>query len=157
MTLKSVRKKMHPRTNKSEYAQALDLLTRYLTLREHSRHELREKLARRFEPDLIERALAAADKNGWLPQESAIAAHAALVWQRKLKSRQYIEEQLRKRQLPLPPADDEIEVTTVRTLVERKFGQPEKLSADERARALRFLTYRGFDERTIGMVLNAES
>lgn len=147
---------MTTRTNKSEYSRALDLLTRYLALRDHSRHELRQKLSKRFASELIEKLLSEADENGWLTPEEKIAAQAALAWQRRMKSRRYIEGQLRKRKLPLPPRDDETELENVRALVERKFGPPHELSYEERAKAYRFLRYRGFDDRTIGKVFHAQ-
>ena len=144
-------------TNRSEYARALDLLTRYLALRDHSRQELERKLSRRFEAELVERVLNEADERGWIGQPEEIAARAALALQRRKKSRRYIEGQLRKRGLPLPPRDDEAELENVRELIERKFGPPAELSFDERAKAFRFLKYRGFADRLIRTVLNAKS
>jgi regulatory protein len=148
---------MKTRTTKSEYARALDLLTRYLALRDHSRHELQTKLGRRFSEETIAKLLLEADENGWLAPEDKIAASAQAAWQRRLKSRRYIEGQLRKRRLPLPPRNDEIELENGRALVERKFGTPHQLSFEERAKAFRYLKFRGFDDRTIRMVFHAES
>ena len=39
---------MEPETNKSDYTRALNLLTRYLAMRDHSRFELQTKLGKRF-------------------------------------------------------------------------------------------------------------
>ena len=146
---------MTKRTNKSEYTQALDVLSRSLALRDHSRLELQEKLSRRFAPELVEQVMNEADGKGWLLPERDIAARAALTWQRKLKSRRYIEAQLLKRGLPVPDRDDEAELETVRSLVEKKFGLLK--CKEDRAQAQRYLKYRGFDDRTIRMVLNAKS
>jgi SOS response regulatory protein OraA/RecX len=148
---------MKTRTTKSEYARALDLLTRYLALRDHSRHELQQKLSRRFAQETIEKLLVEADANGWLAPEEKIAACAQAAWQRRMKSRRYIEGQLRKRRLPLPPRNDEIELENGRALIERKFGVPQTLSYNDRAKAYRYLKFRGFDERTIAKVFHAES
>lgn len=144
-------------TNRSEYAQALDLLTRYLALRDHSRLELEQKLSRRFEPEVVERVLLEADANGWLGVPEEIAARTALALQRRKKSRAYVEGQLRERGLPIPQIDEEAELQNARELVERKFGAPAEMSYDDRAKAYRFLKYRGFADRLIRTVLNEKS
>jgi SOS response regulatory protein OraA/RecX len=147
---------MTPRTPKTNDTQALELLARYLTLRDHSRQELCEKLIARFGAKLISELMAEADRRGWLLPEDEIAQRAALTWERKLKGRGYIEEQLRKRGLPLPPVNEEAELVRLRDLVLKKFGEPSTLSMEVRAKAFRFLTSRGFEERTIRMVFHAE-
>jgi regulatory protein len=139
---------------KTEYVRALDALTRYLALRDHSRAELRQKLSRRFDGELVERLLTEAEDNGWLGDEQVIAERAAEAFQRRHKSRRYVEGQLRKRQLPLPPRDDEMELNSVRALVKKKFGEGAELSYEDKAKAFRFLKYRGFDDRLIRQVLN---
>lgn len=140
-------------TNKSEYTQALDLLTRYLALRDHSRLELQQKLSRRFDAALVEQVLNDADAKGWMGVPEEIAARAALVWQRRKKSRRYVEEQLQKRGLPLPAHDEVAELENARMLLVRKFGPPEDLSDEDRQKAHRFLEYRGFADQLIRTVL----
>lgn len=147
---------MKTRTAKTEYARALDLLTRYMALRDHSRHELQQKMSKRFELSLIQQVIADADANGWIPPEEVIAERAARAWSSRLKSRRYIEGQLRKRHLPLPPRDLETETANARELLERKYGPPSALSFDDKGKAYRFMKYRGFDDRTIRMVLNGQ-
>lgn len=139
---------------KNEYARALDSLTRYLALRDHSLYELKTKLGRRFSPELIERLLQEAQENGWLQPEEQIAERLALALARRHKSRRYIEGQLRKRGLPIPaPTGLEDEYESVRHLVQRKFGTDE-LSFEDKAKAYRFLRYRGFKDSVIRQVLN---
>lgn len=147
---------MTTRTAKTEYARALDLLTRYMALRDHSRHELKQKMSKKFELALIQQVIADADANGWIPPEEVIAERAARAWRGRLKSRRYIEGQLRKRQLPLPARDSENEAATARELIEKKFGPATELSYDDKGKAYRFMKYRGFDDRTIRMVLNGQ-
>jgi SOS response regulatory protein OraA/RecX len=141
---------------RSDYSRALDSLTRHLALRDHSRFELKTKLERRFDPELVERLLAEAEERGWLLPEDQVAERLTRALVRKHKSARYIEAQLRKRRLPLLPrtaeaADAEIE--TIRHLVIRKFGT-ESLSFEDKAKAYRFLKYRGFQDRAIRQVLN---
>ncbi|MGZ3722267.1 MAG: regulatory protein RecX [Bdellovibrionales bacterium] len=148
---------MTSRTNNQEFTQALELLARSLAIRDHSRLELQEKLSKRFAAELIAGVMAEAERKGWLLPENEIAERAALTFQRKLKSRTYVENQLQKRGLPVPPHDNEAEQATARRVVEKKFGAIEDLQPEERTQALRYLSNRGFDESTIRMVLNAES
>jgi SOS response regulatory protein OraA/RecX len=139
---------------KNEYTQALDRMTRYLALRDHSRYELQQKLSRAFSEEIVARVLDEADANGWLAPEEVIAERAARALGRKFKSQRYIEGALRKRRLPVPPRDNEAELEKIRDLVERKFGPAADLSFEEKAKAFRFLKYRGFDDRSIRQVLN---
>ncbi|MBX3021046.1 MAG: regulatory protein RecX [Bdellovibrionales bacterium] len=132
----------------------MDRITRYLAMRDHSRHELHSKLSRLYNPEIVEKALNEAAENGWIPPEEELAQRATAAYRHSLKSRRYIEGQLRKKGLPVPPRDDEAEVTAIRTLVERKFGSPSELTFEERTKVYRFLKYRGFDDRGIKQVLN---
>lgn len=147
---------MATRTAKSEYVRALDLMARYLALRDHSRHELQTKLSSRFAPDLVDKLLTEAEEKGLLPAPEEIAERAAAAWLRRGKSRAYVEAQLLKRHLPLPARGDEQELQNVKTLVERKFGDPTTLGYEEQGKAYRFLKYRGFADRLIRMVLNGQ-
>ena len=145
---------------RSEYLRAWDRLTRFVALRDHSRFELETKLRQRdFSPGVIKRVLTDAEKHGLITSEFAIASRQRELFDRRLKSRRFIEEQLRRRQLPLPApteADEELELGKMRELVSRKYGSPDRLSFEERQRAFRFLKYRGFEDRSIQRVLNHE-
>ncbi len=147
---------MKTRTAKTEYALALDQLTRYLTVRDHSRFELQQKLAKKFDLTLIEQVLAEAGANGLIAPEEEISERAERALRGRLKSRAYIEGQLRKRGLPVPAGDPELEIATARALVEKKFGPATELSYDDKGKAYRFMKYRGFDDHTIRMVLNGQ-
>lgn len=94
-----------------------------------------------------------AEENGWLVSEEQIAERLVLAFERRQKSRRYIEGQLKKRRLPIPKGEAENETEIARRLVERKFGI-EKLSFVDKAKAYRFLKYRGFEDRAINEVLN---
>jgi regulatory protein len=141
---------------RSEYARAMERLNRYLALRDHSRFELKQKLLKSFDPELVEHVVAEASDAGWLASEEEIAARAALTYARQNKSRSYIEAQLRKRHLPLPPLSAEEELDKIRALVERRFGLIRDLSFEERQRVFRFLKYRGFEDRSIRQVMHDE-
>lgn len=142
-----------PAAKKGEYARALDSLTRYLALRDHSKFELKNRLGRKYPPELVDRLLRDAEDSGWLPPEDQIAQRLALTLARRHKSQAYIEGQLRARGLPVKDGGPELE--KVRHLVERKFG-PGPLPSEDQERAYRFLKYRGFEDRVIQQVLNEE-
>jgi SOS response regulatory protein OraA/RecX len=147
---------MEKTTAKSETTRALDLLSRLLALRDHSVYELRTKLSRRFPTEIVVQVLQQAEECGWLINEQLISERAVDSLQRRFKSRGYIEDQLRKRQLPLPKIDETLELENARTLVQKKFGDSRDLSYDERAKAFRYLRNRGFNDQVIGMVFHAE-
>lgn len=142
-----------------EYRKAFDRLTRYLAQRDHSRFELEQKLLRFYTPELVANVIKDADARGWIAPDEDIATRAALAYERKLKSRAYIEGQLRKRRLPVPFGyqDENSELNKARLLIERKFGSLDQLSSlsfADRARIFRYLKNRGFSDRWIRQVLN---
>jgi SOS response regulatory protein OraA/RecX len=137
-----------------EFNHALDLLARYLTVRDHSHFELESKLSRKYGEEMVVRVLAAADERGWLLDENAIAERATEAWRDRLKSALYIETQLRKRRLPVPEATAEAELATARKLLIKKFGDPGELDLETKDAAFRFMSYRGFEENIIRKVLD---
>jgi len=145
---------MTEKKDRSELSRARDRVNWYLAQRDHSRLELRSKLARAFPPEIIEEVMAEVESLRLLAPDEEIAARVALSLQRRNKSRMYIEGQLRKMGLPAPGRDDEAELASVRAVLERKFGPAHELSFEERTKAYRFLKYRGFEDRWIRQVLN---
>lgn len=139
---------------RSSFDRALEALTRYLSVRDHSRFELQTKLERRFEPAVVEEVLAFAEKKRLLLNEQSVAENLVEQLVRKHKSRRFIETELEKRRLPRPQfTAEETELANMRLLLKRKFGlQP--LSLEDQAKAYRFLKYRGFEESAIQQVIH---
>lgn len=135
-------------------SRALDQLARYLTVRDHSRFELTTKLSRKYPPEIVEQAVIKAEARGWLGDENAVTERAVQGWRAKLKSDQYIADQLRKRGLPPLPQDSDTEVDVARKLLLKKFG--ENLDFATTNKALGYLKNRGFEDRTIRMVLSGK-
>lgn len=131
-------------------------MTRYLALRDHSRGELRSKLSRRYESEIVDRLLAEADDHGWLASDESVAERTVAALIRKNKSQRYIQNQLRKRHLPVVKVDQDSELESARTLLERKMGSATGLTWEQKGKAQRFLAYRGFSSQTIRKVLNGE-
>ena len=135
-------------TKTNDLAKALDSLARHLARRDHSRHELLQKLQRRFDPEISALAIATAEQRGWLGDEHAIAGRLAEALARKHKSQKYIEAQLRRRRLPVPAVSGDSELTKVKDLLRKKFGE-RTLTLAEKAKAFRYLRLRGFADRWI--------
>jgi regulatory protein len=133
---------------KAEFNRALDSVARFLAMRDHSQHELKTKLKRRFEEPLVEAVVAEAEARGWLIPEERIAENLVAALERRGKSFAYIQLQLRKRRLPVPAMNSENEIEKARQLLVKKFGE-EKLSYEDKAKAFRFLKYRGFPDSAI--------
>lgn len=146
---------MAARETKTEFLRALDSIARLLAMRDHSLHELKTKLSRRFDAEIMSAALSEAEVRGWLSDEAAIAERLAGALARKNKSRRYIEAQLKKRRLPTIHLDSDSELEKAKELLLRKFGE-EKLTYEDKAKAFRFLRNRGFDDRSIRQVLKDE-
>lgn len=135
-------------------SKALESLARYLAMRDHSETELRTKMRRRFESDVIERALDFAREREWLTAPEKLAAKASEELHRRKKSHRYIQNTLKKRGLPPTPADASAELEKIRRLLRSKFVVSADLSYEEKAKAYRFLKYRGFQDALIRKVLN---
>lgn len=135
-------------------SKALESLARYLAMRDHSEAELRTKMRRRFEMDVIEKALEYARERDLLVAPEKLAQRATDELHRRKKSHRYIQNMLRKRGLPATPKNSDGEIEKIRELVRSRFVEGGDLSYEEKAKAYRFLKYRGFDDALIRKVLN---
>src|SRR4051812_45582439 len=96
---------------------ALDSLSRYLAGRDHSELEIRQKLKRRYEAEVIEQAIQYAKDRDLLLAPEKLAAKATAEFARRRKSHQYIQGQLRKKGLPATNSDSDQELEKMRTLL----------------------------------------
>lgn len=135
-------------------SKALESLARYLAMRDHSETELRTKMRRRFDSDMIEKAISFAKDRDWLADPEKIALRTTEELSRRKKSHRYIQNSLRKRGLPATRADSEGEIEKIRQLLRSKFVLDADLSYEEKTKAYRFLRYRGFEDSLIRKVLN---
>jgi len=138
------------------FAKALESLARYLAMRDHSETELRTKMRRRFEPDIVEHALIQAKERDWLVAPEKLAQRVIEALGRRKKSHRYIQNALKKRGLPSTTADSEDEIEKIRHLLRSKFVGTQDLSYEEKTKAYRFLKYRGFQDALIRKVLNEQ-
>lgn len=140
---------MPPKELSSSTADAFNKLADYLARRDHSEHELKTKLKRRFTSEAIDSALEQARTNNWLKDPSELAETVAEQLLRRGKGPFYINGYLRKKGLPgVRFADDDVEKNCLQTL-EQKYPHWQELSFEERQRPIRFLLQRGFPERLV--------
>ena len=145
---------------KKRYLKALNKAADLLARRNHSEKELRDKLIKFFEEDLIDQVVAEAVERRWLLPPEELAESAARSWSRSLKSARYIQEQLKKRGLPHVEWHEEEELEKMRALLKKKFRFDEddllQLDYETRTKAYRFLKYRGFTDGLIRKVIHEQ-
>lgn len=142
------------------FLKALDKAADLLGRRNHSELELRQKLLKNFEEDVVERVVEEAHQRRWLLPPEELAEMAARAWSRSHKSFGYIQAQLKKRGLPIIEIDEELEIQKMKTLLQKKFRLSFEdhldLSYEDRVRAFRYLKYRGFSDALIRKVIHEQ-
>ena len=147
--------KSHPR--QSEVPSARNKMMDYLSNRQHSETELREKLAGKFSSDEIEAAIQYGKEQSWIPNSAesaqALAEKTAETLRRKGKGEVYINQYLDKLGLPQISINPAEELEKAFALVKNKFSNLQSMDANEKMKAARFLAGRGFDEEVIRKVI----
>jgi regulatory protein len=126
---------------------------RYLSIREHSRLELRRKLARYAEEgDDIDALLDFLEKNNWLSQErfaeSLVHRRAARYGNSRLVAELQTHGVHGEALAELKSGLADTEVARAKEVWRRKFGKAAQEPA-EKAKQLRFLIGRGFSQRAV--------
>lgn len=142
------------------FQKALKKTADILARRNYSEKELRQKLSLLFTADVVDTVVHKAIEKHWLLPAEELAEAATATWTRGLKSAGYIAEHLAQRGLPAPEISEEDEVEKMKTLLKKKFKNWEdlqtQLSFEERTKAYRFLSSRGFSESLIRKVIHEE-
>lgn len=131
---------------------AINKLMDYLARRDHSEKELREKLSKNFSPDEVERAIRHAYEHNWMSPPEELAERVKLSLHRKKKGQIYINRYLQEKGLPQVSRDHEVELEKAREVLEMKFGKTGNFSFEERKKAYKYLSYRGFEHDVIKKV-----
>ena len=121
-----------------ESLKALNKLTVYLANRDHSEKELIEKLKKNFNSEAITWAITEAHKNQWIKPPEELAEQVARSLHHKNKS---------------IATNDELEKEKCLKLLLSKFKKDMNFSYEEKIKAHRFLSYRGFLPETIRCLL----
>lgn len=107
----------------------------------------------RYTDDVIAAAIERAQTHKYIKAEAQLAKELGESLGRRDKSLRQINATLKKRGLPGLTSSPEVELAKCREVFIKKFGQNQKLSTPERVKAVRYLTYRGFDFETINKTI----
>ena len=139
-------------------SQAIQKAMDYLAMRDHSRSELRMKLAKHdFVPDDIDAALNHVESSGWLLPPQALAEKVADQLHGKKKSHDYIVKYLQQKQLPPVPRESSREYEKACSLLSDRLSPLSKPLSLDKKQIINYLRYRGFDHETIQRVINETS
>ena len=135
-----------------------DILTKtmdYLSMRDHSKSELREKLRRKDYKDLeIEAALHIVEEKGWLLPPEELAEKVSLQLHLKKKSHSYIDQYLRSKELPSVAMNAELELEKALEITKSRFSTLSNASDEDKKQIARILKTRGFDSETISRLIH---
>ncbi len=131
-----------------EFHKAKEKLIDYLSRRDHSELELRQKMSRFFDLSIIEQVIDWVKERKLLPSNDELSKQIIRRLEKKNKSFQYIVKYLKERGLPSGHFDQEKEIQKAMTLL-----LTQGKSKLEREKKIRFLVYRGFDRETIRRVI----
>lgn len=125
-----------------------------LARRDHSDRELEAKMHRRFEPEIVAEAMEWYQHQTWRPNPDEMSANLVRECQRKGKGSRFIAALLRQKGLPSMSFNFSEEWERARQELRVKFQHAS--SQELRARQVRFLRTRGFDEEVIRGVIYEE-
>ena len=135
---------------KERLQQALKKIAQYLSVRSHSKKELKQKLSKKFSADIIEKSLELAEQKNWLEEPLELSQKIAGQLNRKNKSWLYIKAYLKNRELPLPPYNKEEELEKAERLLKKTLQNSSKKDS---LQIQRFLVNRLFEINIIETVL----
>ncbi|NNF62531.1 MAG: regulatory protein RecX [Gammaproteobacteria bacterium] len=148
--------------NDEELQRAREAGLNLLARREHSRQELRAKLATRgYDTDTVENTLAGLVEEGLLSEVRFAESYVASRSRRGVGPLR-LRAELRQRGLDDAAIDDALAdpgldwIAQARQAKQKKFGDAAPADLRERARQTRFLEYRGFDAEQIRAVLGRQ-
>ena len=125
----------------------LNKLQKYLSIRDHSVYELKNKLKKHFSEQDIKSALDFALSKKWLKPEGELAVQLVGELNRKNKGWLYIVQALKKKNLPVPKKDLHQEGKKAKYWIKKHLSShPQKLA--------RILTNKGFESSVIAEELS---
>lgn len=122
-----------------------------LAQRDHSARELKQKLKKRAEPEILQQALNWADAQNWLPSEEKIQEQVVRALGLRKKGQNAINFKLKKLGLKPVKLDPEVELENAVRALESKFKSDILKSLDfkafqkQKAKVMRFLLGKGFN------------
>jgi SOS response regulatory protein OraA/RecX len=134
----------------------LNKIADFLARRDHSVKEIQEKLAQNkiYEPQEIADAIKIALEKRWLLPEDELAEKVAQSLAIKNKSYFFISNYLEEKGLPRIPFDESMEIMAIERCLSKKFKNYKNLSLEDKQKALRLLSGRGFEAEICYKVLD---
>lgn len=137
----------------SDKNKALNKVAFYLARRDHSEKELYDKLKIRFEKQTALQAIDAAKEMGWLKTPCELAQQIYRILNDKKKGELYIQNYLKKLNLPSVVIDESLEYNKGLSLLNSKFDEWESYTFEQKQKPVRFLQSRGFSHVVIKKLL----
>lgn len=138
------------RTTKS----AFDRLVGYLSRRDHTIRELRQKLSKYHEPSEIIAALEKADEIKILPDHKKMSLQLAQQLLRKGRGQRYISAYLKKKGLPLSLPDEDEELKRAKQIVFHTLRLEPPFTLAQKQKIFRYLSNRGFSSSLARSIMN---
>ncbi len=122
----------------------------YLARRDHSVKEIKEKLAQKkiYEPEKINEAVQKAIDQKWFLPDDELSAKVARSLTLKNKSYFFIINYLEDKGLPTVEFSEEIEIQSIQNYLIKKFKAYQNLDFEDKQKAMRLLSSRGFQRET---------
>jgi regulatory protein len=135
---------------------ALQKIVDYLSVRDHSEKEIRNKLTtKEYENDEIDEGLELAQEQGLMLNPKKLSENISEQLHRKYKGILYINQYLSTKGLPSVAANWELEVEKAKYLVLNRFSKNPPYTIEEKQDIYRYLTNRGFADQTIDKLIHA--
>ncbi len=134
----------------------LNNIADYLARRDHSVKEIEEKLAQKqiYDPEEIKEAIQQAIDQKWFLPEDELAENVARSLSLKSKSHYFITNYLKEKGLPVVEFSEDNESTAIRRCLIKKFKNHQNLSFEDKQKAMRLLSSRGFHKETCYKILD---
>lgn len=133
---------------------AIDKLMIYLAIRDHSEYELKQKLRKgKYEAQEIAEAIAFAHEHKYILEPAVLSEKTKLRLDKSLKGKKWIQGYLRKKALPMPVMEDEIEWQKAKLFVELKLGWQAPYDYEQQKKIASKLQSRGFSPDCIRKVI----
>ena len=144
-------------TTKFKKKSALEKIVDYLSVRDHSEKEIRNKLTlKEFEPEEIEEGLEIAQEQGLILEPTQLAENVSDQLNRKHKGILYINQYLQSKGLPSVHPNWELEIEKASELILKRFKKNPPYTIEEKQDIYRYLTNRGYADSTINKLIHAK-
>ena len=141
---------------KTKKKSALEKIVDYLSVRDHSEKEIRNKLTlKEFDTEEIDEGVELAQEQGLMLEPKKLAENVSDQLNRKHKGILYINQYLESKGLPCVHPNWELEVEKAKELTLKRIKKNPPYTIEEKQDIYRYLTNRGYADQTINKVIHA--